>query len=101
MQFPWISALACAAALGMLGCHDSHGAGNDSNSAGSRSGTIGEDAQCMIEEGRKTFRFDTFGDEDFWGGKLRLHEALMQVTPKVALEQGLKVDSEALPGNII
>ena len=30
----------------------------------------------MLDEGRRTFRFDTFGDEAFWGGTLRLHEAI-------------------------
>ena len=34
---------------------------------------INENAQRMLEEGRRIFRFDTFGSEDFWGGKLRLH----------------------------
>jgi hypothetical protein len=33
-------------------------------------------ASKMIEEGRKTFRTDTFGSEEFWGGQLRLHEAI-------------------------
>jgi hypothetical protein len=33
-------------------------------------------AEKMIHEGRKTFRFDTFGDEEFWGGTLKLHEAI-------------------------
>ena len=33
-------------------------------------------AKRMLEEGKQIFRFDTFGSEDFWGGKLRLHEAL-------------------------
>ena len=31
-----------------------------------------EQAKRYLEEGRETFRFDTFGSEDFWGGKLRL-----------------------------
>ena len=30
----------------------------------------------MIEEGRNTFRFDTFGDEAFWGDTLKLHQAI-------------------------
>lgn len=60
----------------------------------------------MIKEGRTIFRYDTFGSEDFWGGKLHLHEALAGenlggvgpgVSPKTALELGLKVDSEAIP----
>jgi hypothetical protein len=62
-----------------------------------------------IEEGRRTFRFDTFGDEDFWGGQLRLHEAVAGagfggvgpgLNPARALALGLKVDSEALPPDI-
>ncbi|MBP7148975.1 MAG: hypothetical protein KBD01_15700 [Acidobacteria bacterium] len=52
----------------------------------------------MLDEGRETFRFDTFGSEDFWGGALRLHEALATVTPATALAVGLKVDSQALGG---
>jgi hypothetical protein len=60
----------------------------------------------LIAEGKQIFRFDTFGDEDFWGGQLRLHEAIEGeqfsgvgpgVSPKTALEVGLKVDVEALP----
>ena len=27
----------------------------------------------LIDEGKQIFRFDTFGDEDFWGGQLQLH----------------------------
>ena len=58
-----------------------------------------------LEEGRRTFRFDTFGDEDFWGGQLRLHEGLEGValggvgpgvSPRTALAVGLKVDVDAL-----
>src|SRR4051812_49493093 len=30
----------------------------------------------LAEQGRQTFRFDTFGDEDFWGGTLHLHDAI-------------------------
>jgi hypothetical protein len=37
---------------------------------------IHENAQEMIEEGRQTFRFDTFGDEAFWGDALQLHQAI-------------------------
>ena len=30
----------------------------------------------LITEGRQTFRFDTFGDEAFWGDTLKLHQAI-------------------------
>jgi len=55
--------------------------------------------------GREIFRFDTFGDEDFWGGALRLHQAIAGaanggvgpgLSPKAALGLGLKVDARAL-----
>jgi len=61
---------------------------------------IASNATRMIEEGRQTFRFDTFGDEDFWGGVLRLHEAIRTVSPRTALGVGLKVDVDALPKNL-
>ena len=30
----------------------------------------------LIAEGKQIFRYDTFGDEDFWGGQLQLHQAI-------------------------
>jgi mono/diheme cytochrome c family protein len=66
---------------------------------------IGEHAKDMLEQGRRIFRFDTFGDEAFWGGTLRLHEAIEGsrfggvgggLSPAAALAVGLKVDAEAL-----
>ena len=71
---------------------------------------IDQNAARMLKEGRQIFRFDTFGSEDFWGGKLRLHEAIVGqklggvgpgVSPKMALSLGLKVDSEALPAELV
>ena len=64
-------------------------------------------ARDQFVEGRNTFRFDTFGDEDFWGGALQLHQAIQGaefggvgpgITPRAALDLGLKVDADALPG---
>ena len=65
-------------------------------------------AANMIAEGRRTFRFDTFGDEAFWGDTLKLHTAIegvklggvgAGVSPKTALSVGLKVDIAALLRN--
>lgn len=56
--------------------------------------------------GQQVFRFDTFGDEDFWGGTLQLHKAIEGanfggvgpgISPNFALALGLKVDVDALP----
>src|SRR5215208_3567227 len=67
---------------------------------------IGANAQQMIDDGRQTFRFDTFGDEAFWGDMLKLHQAIEGasfggtgpgLTPSAALGLGLKVDLDALP----
>jgi cytochrome c peroxidase len=78
----------------------------------SPSGTANELVGALkkkVLEGRQTFRFDTFGDEAYWGGKLRLHEAIAGaahggagagVSPKAALALGLKVDADALPKSI-
>ena len=71
--------------------------------------TIFQNTVAMMKEGRETFRHDTFGSEDFWGGTLGLHEAIQGsgnegakgLSPKTALSVGLKVDSEALPGDLV
>jgi hypothetical protein len=64
----------------------------------------------LIREGREAFRFDTFGSEAFWGGALRLHEAIAGaanggsgpgLSPRNALSLGLKVDAEALPSDLV
>lgn len=71
---------------------------------------IGESASKLLKEGRRTFRHETFGDEEFWGGTLRLHEAIAGedhggvgpgVSPLTALAVGLKVDVDALPNPLI
>src|SRR5262245_33369808 len=33
-------------------------------------------AKEMLQQGRQTFRYDTFGSEAFWGDKLQLHKAI-------------------------
>jgi hypothetical protein len=77
---------------------------------GSFDSSITQHAQRMIEEGRRIFRFDTFGDEAFWGDQLRLHQAIVGeklggvgpgLSPKMALSLGLKVDAEALPADLV
>src|SRR5205814_9353984 len=69
-----------------------------------------QDALRMVKEGKNTFRFDTFGDEAFWGDALRLHHAIAGerfggagdgLSPNAALKVGLKVDQDALPADLV
>lgn len=72
--------------------------------------TAVQNATAKVKRGQHTFRFDTFGDQAFWGGTLKLHEAIEGarfggvgpgVSPRTALTVGLKVDVDALPRNLL
>jgi hypothetical protein len=91
---PSILAIILAAALGLGQCKKEK---NENNRA-------------LIKEGQEIFRFDTFGDEDWWSGTLHLDKAIAGavnggfgdgVSPKTALAVGLKVDAEALPPAVV
>jgi hypothetical protein len=71
-----------------------------------RRGANGNEA---LRRGQAIFRYDTFGDEAFWGDGLRLHQAIEGaafggvgpgVSPKTALAVGLKVDVDAIPDGV-
>jgi hypothetical protein len=66
-------------------------------------------ADNVLARGRQIFRFDTFGDQAFWGGALQLHRAIAGnnnggvgpgVSPKTALSVGLKVDATRIPKTV-
>ena len=66
--------------------------------------------QGLIEQGKEIFRFDAFGDENFWSGLLHIDKAILGeanggygpgVSPNTALGVGLKVDAEALPPEVV
>jgi hypothetical protein len=70
---------------------------------------VEEHAEDLVRDGRRTFRFDTFGDQKFWGDTLHLHRAIAGaanggvgpgVSPRTALAVGLKVDVNALPAAV-
>ena len=54
-----------------------------------------------VREGLNIFRFDTFGDEQFWTDVLRMHTVIPKLSPETALSVGLKVDADALPAAIV
>src|SRR4051794_12531646 len=58
----------------------------------------------LILQGQQIFRFDTFGDQAFWGDMLKLHQAIEGaqhggvgpgLSPAGALMTGLKMDADA------
>ncbi|HMI44191.1 MAG TPA: c-type cytochrome [Gemmatimonadaceae bacterium] len=54
-----------------------------------------------LAAGREVFRFDTFGDEQFWTDTARMHEVVQKsVSPATALSVGLKVDADAIPADV-
>jgi len=68
-----------------------------------------EKKKSLVEQGKEIFRFDTFGDEDFWSGLLHIDKAIAGmnnggfgpgVSPATALAVGLKVDVDALPATV-
>ncbi len=66
-----------------------------------KSGHEGLDPE-LVAQGKDIFRYDTFGDETQWTDNLRMHEVIeAAVDPVTALSVGLKVDSEALPAEVV
>jgi mono/diheme cytochrome c family protein len=63
--------------------------------------TSGGEHATPHRDGQAIFRFDTFGDEQFWTDVLRMHEVLPSVDPATALAAGLKVDADALPADVV
>src|SRR5437867_7175109 len=83
---------------------------NSGGDARNFDGVIQRNVRQFMDKGQQIFRFDTFGDEAFWGDNLKLHQAIAGskfggvgagVSPRTALGVGLKVDSEALPSDLI
>jgi hypothetical protein len=72
-------------------------------------GTAALPSSRVLARGRQIFRFDTFGDQAFWGSALQLHRAIAGsknggvgpgVSPKTALSVGLKVDATRIPTSV-
>ncbi len=70
---------------------------------------IAANAKQMLEEGKHTFRFETFGDESYWTDALQLNKAILGekngglgagLSPKAALAAGLKVDMDVIPADV-
>jgi hypothetical protein len=108
--------LVLGAVAALAACSDPPGPGPTREVAEVRATFTNFDAQIdrhgieLAQRGREVFRFDTFGDEAFWSGKMQLHNAILGqklggvgggLSPAAALKLGLKVDSDALPANVM
>lgn len=81
-----------AAGILLVACEKKPSA-NDSTTVASQSAPVDS-----VAEGQRIFRFDTFGDEQFWTDTLKLNEVIEKsVDPTTALTVGLKVDADVLP----
>ena len=93
MKARWVSLLtlvaACAVLIGMA-------ENRDKDSRFAFLGNAEDNSRQMLDSGKQIFRFDTFGDQAFWGDQLQLHEAVNGLSPRNALALGLKVDADAL-----
>ncbi|WP_159714301.1 hypothetical protein [Geminicoccus flavidas] len=75
---------------------------SDSSAGGSHHGSMGPWKKPRDrQDGRRIFRYDTFGDEQLWTDVLRMHEVIATVPPATALGVGLKVDVQALPRTLV
>jgi len=110
------SMLAATAALCVLVAGWTIGSADEKgNDSGSRAdarqslSAVERDALRQIRKGKEIFRYATFGSEDFWSDELHLHRAIAGeahggvgpgLSPKAALELGLKVDVASLPQSV-
>jgi hypothetical protein len=83
--------------------------------AGTDAGTdqVKTDSAALIDEGRETFRHETYGDEAFWSNTIHLNagiagtangggpDAGAGLSPNLALAAGLKVDIDAVPPSVL
>ena len=107
----WALPLAVSLACALMAMTLTAVASAPSASARSGTGAAGQSrwnsgGSKLVAKGKQTFRFDTFGDQAFWGGTLHLHKTIEGakhggigpgLSPKTALALGLKVDVNALP----
>src|SRR5436309_15450415 len=94
----WVSLMAAAVSFGLM--VQAVRSQSTNNPSATKDATA-DNAVQLVTQGRQIFRFDTFGDQAFWGDTLKLHLAIegcnhgavgAGVSPSTALPVGLKVD---------
>ena len=86
----------------LAACAPKPSSSGNAEGAPTGSGDVSDDmSPATLAEGKQIFRFDTFGDEQFWTDTARMHEVIQKsVSPATALSVGLKVDAEAIPPEV-
>jgi len=98
-----LALVALTAGGALIGCGTQNVASEETLSAATADRPATEETPpALVAEGQRIFRFDTFGDEQFWTDTLHLHEVVEKnVDPTTALTVGLKVDADVLSPGIL
>jgi mono/diheme cytochrome c family protein len=103
-QAGWNARRACFAlcALGIALACSSRSAREEPGRTPTGAGPAQDDRSPQTTaEGQRIFRYETFGDEQFWTDTARMHEVIQKsVSPTTALSVGLKVDADAIPPDV-
>ncbi|MBV8209652.1 MAG: hypothetical protein JO133_06265 [Burkholderiaceae bacterium] len=100
----------CCSAFGLVRLAAAADDAEDSPALPANDQVIEANTEQMMSDGKRTFRYATFGDESWWGGTLGLHRAIEGsrfggvgpgVSPATALAVGLKVDVDSLPPQLV
>jgi hypothetical protein len=106
----WAGGGGCSSGTMTSSNPQTQGCSKDAGGTNTNTNTCPPAESPLVAEGRQTFRFDTFGDEVFWGDTIKLHQAIegaanggvgTGVSPAAALQLGLKVDMDALPASVV
>ena len=115
LPLPLPALLAVLVIYGFVSCRSLSTRGTPVNPAvrayeGDFGEAVASTGENLWEDGRRVFRRETFGSEDFWGGQLQLHEVINGeerggvgpgLTARQALALGLKVDIDHLPSILV
>jgi mono/diheme cytochrome c family protein len=88
----------------MIGCSPREAPHAPNVSAPATGSTVATDDMSTetVGSGKQIFRFDTFGDEQFWTDTLHMERVVQKsVDPTTALSVGLKVDMDVLPPAVV
>jgi mono/diheme cytochrome c family protein len=102
LDLRWSCLLATVCSVVLAGCGTKTPPSETAAAVPTGSESVTDDlSQQNLAAGQQIFRFDTFGDEQFWTDTARMHEVIQKsVSPATALSVGLKVDAEAIPAEV-